>query len=208
MADPGYAGPRVGESVSDFPNLTEREQAEPEAAPVFTGDGTIGVDNLPAVLPRGMEWLREYTEGLSPRLPAYDPQTVFKAIMGIAPLPDDPDASTFDGIAMRILTAPSMADVLSEPTAQGTEVILGLPVMLDKPRWYRSDYEQNALCFCVVEAITIDDGIVHTVTIGAQQPMLVIMRAMATGELPLKCKVVRSGKATRAGFLPLNIVAA
>lgn len=193
--------------MSDSPTLHEKLTGEPAAnGNDETVAGRLIVDD--PGLPDVINWARSQIS-VTPRLPAYTPKEVFPAILGSAELPADEGAGTIDEIVARLLDAPTLEAALQQQQTESLEGILGVTLMVDRPRWYPTDYaEQTSRCFVVVEAIEWESGVVHTVTIGSTQPMVAIWRAWAEGKLPLKCIFHRSEKKTRAGFYPYNLVGA
>lgn len=184
--------------MSSFPDTTA-DPGAPIEPPRWAGDGSLAIANP------DLAWAAEQL-GVAPRLPAYVPRDVLPAILGQADLPVDEGAGAMDDIVRRILVAPDMATALSAQTAEGLDAILRLPVYISEPRFYPSDYTgEGSRTFAVVQAVEQDTGIVHTVTIGAVQPLVAIWRAWVTGELPLLCRIVKGDKPTRSGFFPYTL---
>jgi hypothetical protein len=199
---------RVGgaDAMSDAPTLRERLGAESQPEQPADIIGALqGASN-------DLEWGRALL-GLEPRLPAYSPRDVLPAILGSSELPADEGAGRVDPVVTRILMADNLEDALRAQVTEPLEAVLQLPLYLSQPRWYPSEYWREgdeaggAACFCVVEAVEQESGLVHTLTIGSQQAQAAIWRAWAEGKLPLSCRFIKSAKATRSGFFPYNIEA-
>lgn len=137
----------------------------------------------------------------------YGDRDILLAIMGRATLPASDEGAGVDEIIRRMLEAPTVHDAISKSSTSAIIHIMGVPVDVDRPRWFPSSFAGGALAFCVVDAVEVDTGLVHNVVIGSQQPQVAIWRAMIEMALPLRCKFTQSERPTAAGFYPYNLSA-
>lgn len=131
---------------------------------------------------------------------------------GILRVPEEDDL----GLIKRVLDADSLDSVLSTFALDTTNAdnISGHALELRGTRLVNSDmerYEGSCGVFAVIEVMDLTDGEIKTVTCGGRMVVAALIRIaelVAEGRLidaPRFC-IVRSEKATRAGWHPLNLV--
>lgn len=114
----------------------------------------------------------------------------------------DPDEAA-RAIVTRILSAETAEDVLKVAGTLSAEDVLGQPMMIHDVRWMRSAFEEGVGAFGVLSITRGEDGVAEALTCGSRNVVAQVARLAQLDALPIRCKLVRTEKATTAGFYPL-----
>jgi len=118
---------------------------------------------------------------------------------------DDPSA---DDMMLDILTAKTVEDVLGgSNNAIHLQDIIGKPFTIVKATLRESDYEAGLPAFVVLN-VTFDDGTNGVVTTGASTVVAQCIRMHQLDAFPQRVNSYKSTKPTKAGYFPVQLVAA
>lgn len=106
-------------------------------------------------------------------------------------------------ITKRLLTAESLDDLLSPQEAEKADDWIGKAIEVHGGRWMRSDYDEGAPVYLLIDAVDVESGERVLITCGARNVMAQVMRMHQQGWLPAKVKITRARRASKAGFFPL-----
>lgn len=87
----------------------------------------------------------------------------------------------------------------------GTEAILGRMLVVSDLKRMPSDFDGGLGLYLVVTAADTQTGEQVTFTTGATSVVAQLVKAHAAGWLPLKCELVESERATKAGYKPQHL---
>lgn len=110
-------------------------------------------------------------------------------------------------IESQLLSASSIEELLGEREVIQGKSHINKPFQLLSVEWRSSDYEGDGLPFYAVAQITDYDGTMHTLSCGARSVVQKMAILSDRGWLPAWVKITE-GKATEAGYKPLDLASA
>lgn len=121
------------------------------------------------------------------------------------------EGGTAEGFLLRTLEAePTEAAIIGNTDTTKSEEILDVPFKITAYRGMRnSDFESRLGVYAIVDVVD-KDGSLFVTSIGSEDAVCKIVRFHESGLIPTAgwYMLSRSTKATKAGFYPINLVAA
>lgn len=124
-----------------------------------------------------------------------------------AAIPEASDQEALDQIASQVFNAASPEE-LSAPwslAARDFGSLLNIPVRVTSIRKSKSDYESGPGFFLVIDLVQLDTAEKLVVTTGAVAVMAQLIKAYASGWLPLTCVLRQSDRPSAAGYFPQHL---
>lgn len=128
------------------------------------------------------------------------------------PPESDPDEMAL-GMMAQILLASTSEEALAALDLQRAKTMCGgepggrSPVLeIRGARALKSDYEDGAAVYCIVQAVQLDTGERIQFTTGARAVQMVIAKHLYEGWIPFRGALEIRREKTRRGFYPLNLV--
>lgn len=117
----------------------------------------------------------------------------------------DPEAIQRE-IMEQIWNATSDEELLLVGKATPWQDLLGVPVEIRGFRWSKSQYDQGAKVFFVVQAIRLDNGEPVVLTTGGKNVIMALANIAKRDAFPFVGALQEAEKPTAAGFKPLWLV--
>lgn len=115
---------------------------------------------------------------------------------------DDPNEISRE-IIMQLLAAETDEQLESFGAAVGWRELEGVPVEIRGFRWRRSDFEEGAAVYVIVNATRLDNGEAVVLTTGSANVMAALSNMARRGTLIGAVRVLERGEKTKAGYYPL-----
>ena len=114
----------------------------------------------------------------------------------------DPEAIQRE-IMEQIWNATSNEELVLVGQATPWQDLIGVPVEIYGFRWSKSQYDQGAKVFFIVQATRLDNGEKCVLTTGGKNVIMALANIARRDAFPFVGKLVEAEKATAAGFKPL-----
>lgn len=117
----------------------------------------------------------------------------------------DPDTIA-TAIMARILEADDVSAVFEQAGTTPAADLKDVPLELRDYVLMRSEYEQGAPVYALIDAMRLDTGDVIKVTCGSRNVLAQLVTMGRLGALPRRAAITEAGKPTAQGFRPMWLV--
>lgn len=117
------------------------------------------------------------------------------------PALDDPQAAQ-EAIVERILSATSVDDVLGGSELTDSETLFNTAIVVHGVKWNRSDFEESAGAYAVVEANRCDTGEKCDFSTGASNVMAQLFKLGELDAFPITVILREADRPSKAGYKP------